>query len=159
MQPKEFTGTRESRQVQAALVGSDKPTTQGRPDDLAAVRLADSTRRSGEPATGGSGQRKGSRSTDTWAPYNGRIRPSMQREEPPAMGTGLDRLAAKARHEPKLRFTSLAHHMTRERVRENLDEIPTDSAPGVDGQTVTEAKEFAASKQRYGSPRIHEDLI
>src|SRR5216684_6466506 len=95
MQPKDSMGTRESRQVQASLVRSDKPTRRERPDDLAAVRLADSTRRSGEPATGGSGQRKVSRSMDTWAPYNGRIRPSMQREEPPAMGTGLERIAAK----------------------------------------------------------------
>jgi hypothetical protein len=65
----------------------------------------------------------------------------MQREEPPAMGTALERIAAKARCEPNLRFTSLAHHLTRERVWENLGQIPTDSAPGVDGQTVTEAKE------------------
>src|SRR5262249_50454561 len=35
--------------------------------------LRPDTRRSGEPATWGSGQRKESRSTDTWAPYNGRI--------------------------------------------------------------------------------------
>ena len=65
----------------------------------------------------------------------------MQREEPPAMETGLERIAAKARGEPKLRFTSLAHHITKERVWENLGEIRTNSAPGVDGQTVTEAKE------------------
>ena len=67
--------------------------------------------------------------------------PSMQREESPTMETGLERIAAKARGEPKLRFTSLAHHMTQERVWENLCEIRPDSAPGVDGQTVTEAKE------------------
>jgi RNA-directed DNA polymerase len=65
----------------------------------------------------------------------------MQREEPPTMATGLERIAAKARCEPKLRFTSLAHHITRERVWENLQQIPKDSAPGVDGQQVTEAKE------------------
>jgi RNA-directed DNA polymerase len=57
------------------------------------------------------------------------------------MATGLERIAAKARCEPKLRFTSLSHHITKERVWENLCEIPTDSAPGVDGQTVPEAKE------------------
>src|SRR5215813_9214745 len=45
MQPKEFLGTRESRQVQAKLVRSDKPTKRGRPEDRMAVRLADSTRR------------------------------------------------------------------------------------------------------------------
>jgi group II intron reverse transcriptase/maturase len=65
----------------------------------------------------------------------------MQREEPPVMTTGLERIADKARCEPKLRFTSLAHHITKERVWENLCQIPTKSAAGVDGQTVTEAKE------------------
>ena len=65
----------------------------------------------------------------------------MQREETPTMATGLERIAAKARCEPKLRFRSLAHHITKERVWENLCEIPTDTAPGVDEQTVPEAKE------------------
>src|SRR6202163_2130014 len=65
----------------------------------------------------------------------------MQREEPPVMTTGLERIAVKARCEPKLRFTSLAHHITKERVWENLNQIPGKSAAGVDGQTVTEAKE------------------
>src|SRR6516225_399766 len=86
-----------------------------------------------------------SRSTETWAPYQGRIRPSMQREESPAMATGLERIAAKARREPKLRFTSLAHHITKERVWENLCQIRTSSASGVDGQTVPEAKESFGS--------------
>ena len=40
----------------------------------------------------------------------------MQRGEPPVMTTGLERIAVKARCEPKLRFTSLAHHITKERV-------------------------------------------
>ena len=65
----------------------------------------------------------------------------MQREEPPVMTTGLERIAVKARCEPKLRFTSLAHHITKERVWENLSQIPAKSAAGVDGQTVAEAKE------------------
>ncbi len=65
----------------------------------------------------------------------------MQREELPTMTTGLERIAAKARSEPKLRFTTLAHHVTRERVWENLCQIPKDSSPGVDGQTVPEVKE------------------
>lgn len=64
----------------------------------------------------------------------------MQREEQPVMTTGLERIAAKARNEPKLRFTSLAHHITRQRVWENLCHIPNNSAPGADGQTVPEAK-------------------
>jgi RNA-directed DNA polymerase len=65
----------------------------------------------------------------------------MQREDTPTMETGLERIAAKARSEPKLRFTSLAHHITGERVWKNLCQIPKYSAAGVDGQMVTEAKE------------------
>src|ERR1700724_1691668 len=69
------------------------------------------------------------------------VRTSMQREDKPTMDTGLEQIAAKARSEPKLRFTSLAHHITRARVWTSLCQIPRRSAPGVDGQTVTEAKE------------------
>jgi RNA-directed DNA polymerase len=64
----------------------------------------------------------------------------MQREESPTTATGLEGIAAKARCEPKLRLRSLAHHITKERVWGNLCQIPNDSAPGVDGQTVPEAK-------------------
>ena len=52
------------------------------------------------------------------------IRPSMQREDPPTMETKLEQIAAKARCEPKLRFTSLAHHITRDRVLKALSEDP-----------------------------------
>lgn len=65
----------------------------------------------------------------------------MQREENPVMTTGLERIAAKARSDTKFRFTSLAHHITRDRVWGNLNRIPTKSAPGCDGQTVTNAKQ------------------
>ena len=57
------------------------------------------------------------------------------------METGLERIAERARCEPKLRFTSLAHHITEDRVWKSLCQIPNHSAPGVDGQRVTEAKE------------------
>ena len=57
------------------------------------------------------------------------------------METGFERIAAKARSEPKLRFTSLAHHLTGERVWKNLCSIPVHTAPGCDGQSVPEAKE------------------
>jgi hypothetical protein len=93
----------------------------------------------------------------------------MQREETPTMATGLERIAAKARCEPKLRFTSLAHHITKERVWENLCQIPTDSAPGVDGQTVPEAKESfkvwveamlqSVHRQGYQAPSIRRVYI
>jgi hypothetical protein len=65
----------------------------------------------------------------------------MQREEQLTMETELERIAAKARCEPKLRFTSLAHHITRDRVQRNLMRIPNRSAAGVDGQTAEAAKE------------------
>ena len=68
------------------------------------------------------------------------IRPSIQREDQLTMETKLEQIAAKARREPKLRFTSLAHHITCDRVRKNLLQIPKRSAAGVDGQTVEAAK-------------------
>jgi len=93
----------------------------------------------------------------------------MQSEEKPVMATGLERIAAKARDEPKLRFTSLAHHITGERVWANLQQIPNHSAPGVDGQTVTEAKEDfavwielmreAVHRQGYPAPPIRRVYI
>ena len=93
----------------------------------------------------------------------------MQREEPPAMETGLERVAAKARSEPKLRFTSLAHHITTKRVWENLCEMRTDSAPGTDGQTVPDAKESfgewiepmlqSIHRQGYQAPSIRRVYI
>ena len=57
------------------------------------------------------------------------------------MTTGLERVTAKARQEGKLQFTSLAHHITSELVWDSLCDIPNGSAPGCDGQTVSEAKE------------------
>jgi RNA-directed DNA polymerase len=69
------------------------------------------------------------------------IRPSMQREDQPTMATKLEQIAVKARRDPNLRFTSLTHHITSERVLKNLLQIPKRSAAGVDGQTVEGAKE------------------
>ena len=93
----------------------------------------------------------------------------MQSEEKPVMATGLERIAAKAREEPKLRFTSLAHHITGERVWENLNRIPNRSAPGVDGQRVAQAKEDfavwiepmleAVHRQGYPAPPIRRVYI
>jgi RNA-directed DNA polymerase len=85
------------------------------------------------------------------------------------MTTGLERIAVKARCEPRLRFTSLAHHITKERVWENLAQIPTNSAAGVDGQSVTEAKENfegwieemlqSVHRQGYRAPEIRRVYI
>ncbi len=57
------------------------------------------------------------------------------------MATGLERIAAKAQCEEKLVFTSLAHHISQERLWENLCRIRANSAVGVDGQSVEAAKE------------------
>jgi len=85
------------------------------------------------------------------------------------MATGLERIAAKARCEPKLRFTSLAHHVTRDRVERNLKKIPKHSAPGCDGVTVAEArKDFvqwiepmlqSVHQQGYKAPPIRRVYI
>ena len=93
----------------------------------------------------------------------------MQREEPPVMTTGLERIADKARGEPKLHFTSLAHHITKERIWGNLCQIPAKSAAGVDGLTVTEAKESfeewiagmlqSVHRQGYRAPEIRRVYI
>lgn len=56
------------------------------------------------------------------------------------MKTKLDEIAAKARKETKLVFTSLAHHITKELVWNSLNNIPNNSAPGVDGIDVSTAK-------------------
>ena len=93
----------------------------------------------------------------------------MQREEKPAMETELERIAAKARKEPKLRFTTLAHHITRQRVWDSLCHIPTKSAPGVDGKRVPEVKsEFdtwidpmlrSVHRKGYRAPAIRRTYI
>ena len=65
----------------------------------------------------------------------------MQREDQPVMTTGLERIAVKARCEPKLRFTSLAHHITKERVGRILIRYLPSLQPEWMEQTVAEAKE------------------
>jgi len=57
------------------------------------------------------------------------------------METGLEGVAAKAREDTKLRFTSLAHHVTKDLIWQCLTQIPRDSAPGVDGIDVRTAIE------------------
>ncbi len=97
------------------------------------------------------------------------LRPSTQREDQLTMETKLEQIAVKARREPNLRFTSLAHHITRDRVLENLSKIPKRSAAGVDGQTVEAAKESfkdwigpmlqSIHRQGYGAPNIRRVYI
>ena len=85
------------------------------------------------------------------------------------MATELEQIAVKARCEPKLRFTSLVHHVTQDRVERNLKKIPNRSAPGCDGVSVGEAKEnfdqwigpmlSSIHKQGYKAPPIRRVYI
>ena len=93
----------------------------------------------------------------------------MQRKEESVMATGLEQIATKARCEPKLRFTSLAHHVTPERIWENLCEIPRRSAPGVDGLTLEATKKSfdewrgpmleSVHRQAYPAPPVRRVYI
>jgi RNA-directed DNA polymerase len=58
------------------------------------------------------------------------------------MQTKLEGIAAKARKETNLQFTSLAHHITRDLIWESLHHISKDSAPGIDGVKVEEAEKY-----------------
>jgi group II intron reverse transcriptase/maturase len=57
------------------------------------------------------------------------------------METGLERIAAKARCDAKLKFTSLAHHITPELLRKSLDGMPMLTGVGVDKMDVGLARE------------------
>ena len=60
------------------------------------------------------------------------------------METQLERIAAKAKKEPKTRVTSIAHHITKDRIGKNLGHMNIRTAPGIDGVTVEEAiKDFS----------------
>ena len=56
------------------------------------------------------------------------------------MATGLEGVAAKARRETDLQFTSLCHHISRELIWESLCNTSKETAPGVDGVSVERAK-------------------
>ncbi len=61
------------------------------------------------------------------------------------MPTGLERIAEKARQEPSLRFTSLAHQLTTEGLWRALHHIPSSTAPGTDGITQPQAVDTFAT--------------
>ena len=54
------------------------------------------------------------------------------------MSTKLNRIAEKAQENPKLRFTSLAHILTPEFLKETWSKLNRRGAAGVDGQTTKE---------------------
>ena len=67
------------------------------------------------------------------------------------MSTGLERKAAKARQEPKLRFPSLAHHIDAARLWQNLCHVPRQTADELKQDFVTwsEATLRAVHTQGY----------
>ena len=124
-----------------ATVEPNKPLKRGWFDGSPGVGLADSTRSQGEPVTRGSGQQSWTQSKETRTSFKGRIWAFMQRKEEPAVTTKLERIAAKARSDRKLAFTSLAHHLSKPLLRESLYHIPGRTAVGIDRQSVEEAKD------------------
>ena len=76
------------------LVGPAKPKRQERTNDPAAVRLADSTLRLGEPTTRGSGQRVSCCLKATWPPCNGRCGQYPFKGMEPNRRTELERMSS-----------------------------------------------------------------
>lgn len=56
------------------------------------------------------------------------------------METKLERIADKARKDTNLKFTSIAHHVTKDLIYESLNHISSKTATGIDGIDVDEAK-------------------
>ena len=57
------------------------------------------------------------------------------------MQTKLELITRRARENPKMRFTSLAHHLGEGFLLECFQELKKDKAPGVDGVTVGKYEE------------------
>ncbi len=53
---------------------------------------------------------------------------------PQFISPGLQRVAELAKAAPEMAFTTLAHHITLDLLREAYRRTPKDKAPGVDGQ-------------------------
>ena len=80
------------------------------------------------------------------------------------MTPALERIADKARRESTLRFTSLAHHLTLERLWMALHHISPSTAPGTDGLPQPEAVDTfntwaqplleAVHRQSYHPPAV-----
>jgi RNA-directed DNA polymerase len=79
----------------------------------------------------------------------------MQSKGNPIMQTGMERIAAKARSNANLKFTSLAHHITKELLWESLSHINNSSARGIDEVDVKEARESFDTWADEVISRIH----
>ena len=71
------------------------------------------------------------------------------------MKPGVKRIAEKARQYKKLCFTSLAHHIDRATLWENINKIPRNTAVGVDKQKTDEAKAKFATWSREMMNAVH----
>jgi retron-type reverse transcriptase len=56
------------------------------------------------------------------------------------MSTALLKIAAKAKQDPKTRFTSLAHVLTPEFLRDTWRQLNRKGASGIDGETIAECE-------------------
>jgi RNA-directed DNA polymerase len=80
------------------------------------------------------------------------------------MKTKVEEIAAKAKKEPKLKFTSLCHHVTKEGIWTSLQRISNKSGVGIDDKDAKEAKETfnqwvdpmleAVHRQKYKAPPV-----
>ena len=71
------------------------------------------------------------------------------------VSTGLNKIAAKARSEQKLCFTSLAHHITEALLETSLKQVKRNSSAGIDGGDVETAKAKFSSWSRPMIDEIH----
>jgi RNA-directed DNA polymerase len=73
------------------------------------------------------------------------------------VSTGLVRIAELAKEQPKLAFTSLAHHVTMGKLETQFEALKKTSAPGVDGQTVKQYEENLMENLRDLYQRFRSD--
>ena len=71
------------------------------------------------------------------------------------MQPGIKRIATKARLDKELCFTSIAHHITRKLLWENLSKIPNNKSAGIDGQQTAAAKDKFAAWSEETLDAIH----
>ena len=73
------------------------------------------------------------------------------------METGLERIANKARTDRDCRFSSLAHHLTRELVLKHLKKMPKNTATGTDEVSRDEAMSTIDSWFWIAKDQIHNE--
>jgi RNA-directed DNA polymerase len=74
------------------------------------------------------------------------------------MSTKLDQIMEKAKSNPKLRFTSLAHLLTPEFLAETWKEMNRRGASGVDGETMKEFEQDLDTRVQQLSERLKQGI-